>query len=507
MSTWGRGGRSCCRSPPGHGRYHDVVLVGFDEDVAIVHDPAEGADRRARWTSSRSAGAQAATGRCSCSPRARRRRAANPRCAGGAAERRGCRARRRRAASRPIAAGPASTTASSRERWSSGAASSTPRPRRCSIARCCLEPARPEAWTERGGLHFLAGRYDEAVARPSGGAGDRRGRVRARPAGVEPAAGGARDRGAQPRGTRSGKPALGRGAPERPRADARRRGAPRGRDRARRGAHAIGGAGGAPAARGDRRLRPRDRAGEPGRRRYGRPRRGTRRTSRVRPQPARPGADLGREPGVEARAAALLEPRRHAGSRSGPRCAGRRTGPRQCCSCSGRGPWVCPATCACPAFVASRRTRSGGPFDMRRRGLDLSFRHVLDAGCDGLRSGCARATACSRRRCRRRSPACCSASRRRSRRARWRAPGSGWTSTLRGLRQQPAVWDRTWASRRSKASCATRRCSRGSRDAASSAACWRRACVRDGRAQGCRSTRCTRPASALSPTCPCARTR
>jgi|SRR5687768_1992741 len=32
----------------GRGRYHNVVVVGFDDDDAIVHDPARGASRRVR---------------------------------------------------------------------------------------------------------------------------------------------------------------------------------------------------------------------------------------------------------------------------------------------------------------------------------------------------------------------------------------------------------------------------------------------------------------------------
>ena len=30
----------------GRGRFHDVVVVGFDEGAVVVHDPAEGAARR-----------------------------------------------------------------------------------------------------------------------------------------------------------------------------------------------------------------------------------------------------------------------------------------------------------------------------------------------------------------------------------------------------------------------------------------------------------------------------
>ena len=30
----------------GRDRFHDVVVVGFDEEVVVVHDPAEGAARR-----------------------------------------------------------------------------------------------------------------------------------------------------------------------------------------------------------------------------------------------------------------------------------------------------------------------------------------------------------------------------------------------------------------------------------------------------------------------------
>ena len=43
---------------PGRGRFHDVVVVGFEGDALLVHDPADGASRRVaardfekRWAS------------------------------------------------------------------------------------------------------------------------------------------------------------------------------------------------------------------------------------------------------------------------------------------------------------------------------------------------------------------------------------------------------------------------------------------------------------------------
>ncbi len=147
----------------GRGRLHDVVAVGFDEErhEVIVHDPARGAERRiaagalakkwaksGRWTllvlprDSSLPGPEGSDGALMADPLAPVRTVA-----------------------------PGDDTAAlgttyddlvargvdlGREERYADAASALDR-------ATALEPDRPEAWTERGGVRFLEGRYEEAA--------------------------------------------------------------------------------------------------------------------------------------------------------------------------------------------------------------------------------------------------------------------------------------------------------------------------------------------------------
>ncbi len=128
----------------GHGRLHDVVAVGFDEtrEEVIVHDPARGADRRIaarelekKWARSGHWALlvqPAAAGALPDPPGAPRHDTEYDSLVAGALE-----------------------LGRGERRAEAGAALDR------AIA---LEPGRPEAWTERGGVRFLEGRYEEAAA-------------------------------------------------------------------------------------------------------------------------------------------------------------------------------------------------------------------------------------------------------------------------------------------------------------------------------------------------------
>jgi tetratricopeptide (TPR) repeat protein len=147
----------------GRGRLHDVVAVGLDDDrgEVIVHDPARGAGRRfaakeldrkwaksGRWTllvlprdadGARPEGSAVAEIADPSSPDAGRWASLGVASLGMTYD---------ALVSRALVLGRG-------ERYAEAAAA---------LDRAiALEPGRPEAWTERGGVRFLEGRYEEAV--------------------------------------------------------------------------------------------------------------------------------------------------------------------------------------------------------------------------------------------------------------------------------------------------------------------------------------------------------
>jgi Papain-like cysteine protease AvrRpt2/Surface antigen variable number repeat len=159
----------------GRGRLHDLVVVGFDDERAevIVHDPARGASRRiaakelekkwaksGRWTllvlprDSRPAGPEGSNAAATADPSAS---ATNET------------PRDDRLTADPSA--PGATEAPQDDTYDGLLlrALEAGRARRYGDAVQALDraiaqdPARPEAWTERGGVRFLEGRYEDAV--------------------------------------------------------------------------------------------------------------------------------------------------------------------------------------------------------------------------------------------------------------------------------------------------------------------------------------------------------
>jgi tetratricopeptide (TPR) repeat protein len=155
----------------GRGRLHDLVVVGFDDErsEAIVHDPARGPGRRIgagelerKWAKSGywtllvtpSEGEQSGSevtpdGSAMASDGSETRDSSGdepqpPRSGMDTLE-----VTYDALVSRGIEAGRA-------ERYDEAA--------RALNRAIALDPTRPEAWTERGGVRFLEGRYDEAVA-------------------------------------------------------------------------------------------------------------------------------------------------------------------------------------------------------------------------------------------------------------------------------------------------------------------------------------------------------
>jgi tetratricopeptide (TPR) repeat protein len=171
----------------GRGRLHDVVAVGLDDErgEVIVHDPARGPERRlsrrelekkwarsGRWTllvtpggteetRGETAGAEIADPSAPVPTEARRDdgAAAEARRDDGAAA--GARRDDGAAAGARRDDGYESLVAQAVEAG---------RAERYEAATVLLdrataaEPRRPEAWTERGGVHFLEGRYEDAAA-------------------------------------------------------------------------------------------------------------------------------------------------------------------------------------------------------------------------------------------------------------------------------------------------------------------------------------------------------
>lgn len=143
----------------GRSRYHDVVLIGFDDvrREAIFNDPAAGAARRVserdldeRWR---------ATGRWTLlvqpSATARPATAADP--AGAPATPGGD-------VATPAAVATNSYDGLVRQAVALGREGKPAQAGALLEQALALEPARPEAWVERGGLEFLAGRYASAIA-------------------------------------------------------------------------------------------------------------------------------------------------------------------------------------------------------------------------------------------------------------------------------------------------------------------------------------------------------
>lgn len=159
----------------GRRRYHDVVLIGFDDArrEAILNDPAAGAARRVsereldeRWL---------ATGRWTLLVQPSETSVAAPAipAAGDTTL---------PAMTPPAAPDPAGAPTAAADAALSGSAATNGYEglvqRAVALGRegksaeagalleraLALEPARPEAWVERGGLHFLAGRYGPAIA-------------------------------------------------------------------------------------------------------------------------------------------------------------------------------------------------------------------------------------------------------------------------------------------------------------------------------------------------------
>jgi tetratricopeptide (TPR) repeat protein len=166
----------------GRGRLHDVVVVGLDDrDAAILHDPARGPDRRmpvgelerkwaksGRWTllvtprDSGEAGlegpvgvaAETADPSAPVKTGAPRDDTADPSVPVTAEAPQDDRAPRDDSVYDTLVAH--AVEAGKAERYGEATAALDR-----AIAK---EPGRPEAWTERGGVRFLEGRYDDAAA-------------------------------------------------------------------------------------------------------------------------------------------------------------------------------------------------------------------------------------------------------------------------------------------------------------------------------------------------------
>ena len=340
----------------------------------IVNDPAVGSGRR---MSERGAGAPLAGDRLLD--------AARP-AAGDEARQRGAATRRR---------APATPAGASRRRRAledgsyealvaravalARAAERRRRRRRCWNAPSPLEPERPEAWVERGGLRFLDGPLRRGDRRPAPRARDPGRRVRARPARLlaaarRPRAGGAR---------RLERP---RQADARPveisglRGHAGRGRAPGDRPRGGRARDARGAAGGAPPARGDRRLRA-DHAAPEARVATAMPISRSRSpsatvsrtapsTSWSRPASGSPGSGCGCATRTwAARGVSLGGAWRWQENR--PEASLQMSWPR---------PLGLPVVPRVSGFRGEQAYELGGPFAIRQRGFDLGVRHVLGAG-------------------------------------------------------------------------------------------------------------------------------
>jgi hypothetical protein len=155
----------------GRGRFHDVVAVGFDEGrgEVIVHDPARGPTRRlaagelerkweksGRWTLLVQPSERATEADTVAMPPIRSRRDFPVRSPAGP----GDEGSAREAGGGPKGGGYDMILAQALEL---GRAERYPEAAPLLDRAIALEPGRPEAWTERGGLRFLEGRYEDAA--------------------------------------------------------------------------------------------------------------------------------------------------------------------------------------------------------------------------------------------------------------------------------------------------------------------------------------------------------
>ncbi len=159
----------------GRGRLHDLVVVGFDDGPAevIVHDPAKGPGRRIGVGELEKKWAKSGHWTLLCTPRDSNRtgpeetfdgsETADP---SGPVTNGAPQDDRMADPSAPIANGAPqddaydglvslALVAGRAERFDEAA--------QALDRAITLDPGRPEAWTERGGVRFLEGRYDEAV--------------------------------------------------------------------------------------------------------------------------------------------------------------------------------------------------------------------------------------------------------------------------------------------------------------------------------------------------------
>ena len=147
----------------GRGRYHDVVAIGVDDarGVLVVNDPAEGAGRR--WPLAKFEKRWSATGRWTLLVQPAAAGEAGPADASGAdatARPRNDEVPAAEAGAAPVAGSYDALVAEAVELGRGGRSADAAQRLERAIA---LAPARPEAWTERGGLRFLDGKYDEAA--------------------------------------------------------------------------------------------------------------------------------------------------------------------------------------------------------------------------------------------------------------------------------------------------------------------------------------------------------
>jgi len=145
----------------GHGRLHDVVVVGFDDGrgEAIVHDPARGANRRIGVGELEKKWATSGRWTLLCTPKD-----SGPPGPEGISDGSG--------ATEEDPSASVTTEAPRDDSYDSLVAHALDAGRAGRHAEAAaaldraiaLDPRRPEAWTERGGARFLEGRYDDAVA-------------------------------------------------------------------------------------------------------------------------------------------------------------------------------------------------------------------------------------------------------------------------------------------------------------------------------------------------------
>jgi len=157
----------------GRGRLHDVVVVGFDDEraEAIVHDPARGASRRIAAKDLDKRWAKSGHWSLLVTPSESGQNGSEKTLDGSETETRDSSAHEPRAprsgrAPRGDSASPQDDTyegfvsraleAGRAERYDEAA--------QALDGAIALDPGRPEAWTERAGVRFLEGRYEEAVA-------------------------------------------------------------------------------------------------------------------------------------------------------------------------------------------------------------------------------------------------------------------------------------------------------------------------------------------------------